>query len=121
MALEFTRADRVASTIKRELGQIIQLELKDPRVHMASITAVTMTRDLAYAKIYMSFLEDDPLKIKENLQILTKAAGFLRAQLSKRVKLRVLPELNFVYDVSVTEGERLANLIDKVDPDKGKK
>lgn len=124
------RVQRVADQIQRELATLIQLEVKDPRVGMVSIMAVDVSRDFAYAKVYVTVLnslsdngevnqstlskpgELDKLEIEENLKALNKASGFLRSMLAKRLRLRIVPKLEFHYDGSVERGQQLSALID---------
>ena len=108
------RTQRVADVLQRELAQLIQYEVKDPRVQaMVTISAVKVTRDLSYAKIYITLLQQDETLIKESVKALNHAAGYLRSMLARRVDLRKVPELRFVHDVSLQEGERLSQLIEK--------
>lgn len=108
MAKEFARHHRVAEQIQRELADLLQFEVKDPRVSKVTITEVEVTGDLAHAKIYFSAPENPP----ELLKGLEKAAGFLRSQLSQRMLLRTVPQLHFVYDASIERGMHLSRLID---------
>src|SRR2546426_9134378 len=105
------RLRRVADQIQRELSQLLRAELKDPRVGMITLTGVEISPDLAYAKVFFTTLAD-----AESLTTieagLDRAAGFLRAQLGKRLRLRVTPEIRFKHDVSVERGVRLSQLID---------
>ena len=115
MAREFSRTQRVGEQIQRELGTLLQREVKDPRVGFVTCTAVEVSRDFAYAKVFVTFLgkEDDAAKIKETLQVLNKASGFLRTLLAKIIQIRTVPQLRFVYDESVINGQRIQNLINK--------
>ncbi|WP_447554287.1 30S ribosome-binding factor RbfA [Vreelandella sp. EE22] len=111
---EFKRTDRVADQLQKELAVLIQREVKDPRLGMVTVSGATVSRDLGYADIYVTLLGDqDPARIKENLQVLKRAAGFLRSQIAKRIKLRHVPELRFHYDESVVRGQHLSSLIDE--------
>ena len=109
MAKEFSRSDRVAEQIQRELADLLQFEVKDPRVGMVTITEVEVSGDMSHAKIYYSAAEGS----KELQKGLEKSAGFLRTQLSKRLLLRTVPQLHFVYDASIDRGMRLSKLIDE--------
>lgn len=124
MPKDFPRSRRIAEQIQRELSEIIQLELKDPRVGMITITEVDVSPDHAYAKVFFTLL-GDAAKIEETVGALQHAAGFLRSQLARRVNLRTIPHLQFKYDASVEHGARLSQLIDAAvatDPDRpGKK
>ena len=124
------RVQRVADQIQRELATLIQLEVKDPRVGMVSISGVDVSKDLAYAKIFITVLntlsddgevndstlsapgELDKLEIEENLKALKKASGFLRTMLAKRLRIRSVPKLEFHYDGSIERGQQLSSLID---------
>ena len=111
---EFKRTDRVADQLQKELAVLIQREPKDPRLGMVTVSGATVSRDLGYADIYVTLLgEQDPERIKENLQVLKRAAGFLRSQIAQRIKLRHVPELRFHFDESVVRGQHLSSLIDE--------
>ena len=84
--------------------------MRDPRVGMVTITAVDVSPDLSHAKVYFTTLSKEHIdEAREGLQ---RAAGFLRSQLARRVKLYTTPELRFAYDESVERGDRLSRLID---------
>jgi ribosome-binding factor A len=106
------RAQKLGDLIQRELSGLVQRELRDPRVGMITITGVDVSPDFSHAKVFFTTLS------KENLddakQGLRRAAGFLRSQLAKRIKLYTTPELRFEYDESVERGDRLSRLIDSV-------
>lgn len=111
---EFKRTDRVADQLQKELAVLIQREVKDPRLGMVTVSGVTVSRDLGYADIYVTLLgEQSPERIKENLQVLKRAGGFLRSQVAKRIKLRHVPELRFHFDETVVRGQKLSSLIDE--------
>jgi len=109
MAKEFARSQRVAEQLQRELADLLQFEVKDPRVSMVTITEVEVTGDLAHAKVYFSAPENPP-ELSQGLQ---KAAGYLRSELSKRMLMRTVPQLHFVYDASIERGMKLSRLIDE--------
>ncbi|GAA0707066.1 30S ribosome-binding factor RbfA [Vreelandella titanicae] len=111
---EFKRTHRVADQLQKELAVLIQREVKDPRLGMVTVSGVTVSRDLGYSDVYVTLLgEQEPERIKENLQVLKRAAGFLRSQIAKRIKLRHVPELRFHFDESVVRGQQLSSLIDE--------
>jgi len=111
---EFKRTDRVADQLQKELAVLIQREVKDPRLGMVTVSGVEVSRDLGYADVHVTLLgEQSPERIKENLAVLKRAAGFLRSQIGRRIKLRHVPELRFHYDESVVRGQRLSSLIDE--------
>jgi len=113
MAREFARTDRVAQEIQKEVAMIIQREVKDPRLGMVTVNAVEVTRDLAYAKIFVTFFTLEGQNVDQSAEILNEAAGYIRTLLAKRIKARIMPELRFVYDKSMVEGVRMSSLVDK--------
>lgn len=114
MSKEFKRTDRVSETIKRQLADILHKDFSDPRLDgFLTLTAVNISKDLAHAKVYFTLLNTEP---REAESVLNSASGYLRSLLAKRVKLRIIPQLHFVYDTSVEYGKRLSRLIDDVNP-----
>ncbi len=114
MAREFGRPQRVAEQIQRELAILIQRDMKDPRVGMVTVSAVEVSRDLAYATIFVTFLgKDEPQEIKSALAALQHASGFLRSQLGRIIRMRLTPHLTFKYDESLVRGRQLSSLIDE--------
>ena len=110
----FSRGDRVSEQIRRELSELIRLEVKDPRVKWVSLTDVELTPDYAHAKVFFTTLTlGDEHEAAAVLNGLKRAAGFLRRELGKRVRIHTLPELHFHYDPSVETGNRISALIDK--------
>ncbi|MFZ6798270.1 30S ribosome-binding factor RbfA [Undibacterium sp. Di24W] len=107
------RGLRVADQIQRDLSEIIWAELKDPRVGMITLTEVQLTPDYAHAKVYFTTLADDPAAIKNTLEGLNKAAGFLRNQLGLKLRIHTLPQLHFVHDTSTMRGIAMSKLIDE--------
>jgi ribosome-binding factor A len=117
---EFSRSRRVGEQIQRELAELVQRELKDPRLGMVTISSVDVTKDLSVAKVYFTVLNPDH-DTAQTQEGLTSAGGFLRRELAHRMKLRVVPELRFYYDSSIENGSRLSALIDQaVSKDSGK-
>ena len=110
MARSSARAQKVGDQIQRELAEIIQRELRDPRVGMITLTAVDVSPDCAHATIFFTCL--DAGHVEEAGTGLRRAAGFLRSQLGRRIKLYTTPELHFKYDESIERGARLSQLID---------
>lgn len=100
--------------MKRELAQLIQNEIRDPRVGMTNVNDVEVSRDLSHAKVYVTFVgEDDAKKIEDGVQVLNRAAGFLRSQLAASIQMRAMPRLSFRYDETSVRGQQLSALIDK--------
>lgn len=113
MAKAFSRASRVAEQMQRELAQLLQFEVKDPRVqHMVTLTGVEVSGDLAHAKVFYSAPQMAPNALVELQLSLEKVAGFLRSQLAKRMLVRTVPQLHFVYDASIDRGMHMSQLID---------
>jgi ribosome-binding factor A len=112
MAKEYARTQRVADYLQRELGALIQHEVRDPRVGMVSITGVEVSRDLGHARVYYTRMGSDSSEdASESTEALNKAAGFLRSQLSRSSTMRSVPQLRFYFDSSVGRGRDLENLI----------
>jgi ribosome-binding factor A len=114
MAREFSRTERVADHLQRELATLIQRELRDPRLGMVSVTAVKVSRDLSYARVYCTVLDcDDEAQAAPSVGVLNGAAGFLRSALARSMQLRVVPKLKFVFDASVGRGRDREALISR--------
>ena len=111
MPREFTRSQRMAEQIRRELAEIVREELKDPRMGLCSFTAVKLSRDLSHAVVYCTVL-DDVLR-DDTLETLNHATGFIRSQIASRIRARTVPVLKFVNDDSVERGEAMEELISK--------
>jgi ribosome-binding factor A len=104
------RPQRLGDQIQRELSDLLQRELRDPRVAMVTITAVDVSPDFSHAKVLFTIFEKD--RLEGTLAGLKASSGFLRSQLAKRLKLYTTPGLRFEYDESVERGDRLSRLID---------
>jgi len=111
MPRDYPRSRRIAEQIQRELSDIIRLELKDPRVGMITIIDVEVSHDQSHAKVFFTSLGDQQA-VADTTRGLQHAAGFLRSELAHRMKLRVVPQIQFKYDESVERGMRLSKLID---------
>jgi len=107
------RPNRLAETLKEDISQLIRVELKDPRLGFVTLTSVDVAGDLAHAKVYVSVLgtEDEG---KTSLEVLNRAAGFVRCEIGKRVRLRHVPAIVFVYDPSIEHGAHIARLLKDV-------
>ena len=111
---DFARTDRVADAIQRVLAAAIQQQMRDPRVHMVNINAVTVTRDMAYAKVFVTLVGQQDEKVcKAAADVLNRAAGFLRRCVSKEMNMRTTPKLQFIYDTTPVRGQILSKLIDQ--------
>ena len=104
------RPQKLGDLIQRELSELLQRELRDPRVGMITITSVDVSPDMSHARLFFTILEKE--KLEDTLHGLRRSAGFLRSQLARRLKMYTTPELRFEYDESVERGDRLSRLID---------
>ena len=110
---QYERTDRIASEIMRETEGIIREDVSDPRTQCVfSITHVDVTRDLRYAKVYISVYEEE--KREGMMKALRSAAGFIRHNLGLRVQLRYTPELLFELDTTIEYGVHITSLINQV-------
>ena len=114
MAKEFSRTRRIAQQLQQELAQVLQRDMKDPRIGFVTVNDVDVSRDLSYAKVFVTFFEEDEKLVQEKVEALDAAAGYIRSLVAGRMKLRVMPELRFIYDSSLVEGMRMSNLVSRV-------
>ena len=114
MPKEYSRSERVADFIKREVALLLQRELRDPRVSNTNVNAVIVSRDMSTAKIYVTFFDKETAEeAKQAVEVLNGAAGFIRTQVASQHSMRSTPKLRFYFDDSVRQGEHLSNLIDR--------
>ena len=114
MPKEYSRSERVADFIKREVALLLQRELRDPRISNANVNAVIVSRDMSMAKIYVTFFDKETAEeAKQAVEVLNGAAGFIRNQVASQHSMRSTPKLRFYFDDSVRQGEHLSNLIDR--------
>ncbi|MCL1138431.1 30S ribosome-binding factor RbfA [Shewanella pneumatophori] len=114
MAKEFSRTRRIAQQLQQELAVVLQRDMKDPRIGFVTVNDVDVSRDLNYAKVYVTFFEEDVELVQQKVEALDAAAGYIRSLVAGRMKLRVMPELRFIYDSSLVEGMRMSNLVSRV-------
>ena len=112
MPRDFSRAQRVGEQIRRELAELLRLEVKDPRVGFITLTDVEVSADFAHAKVFFTSMSGEE-GLEEILTGLRRASGFLRRELGRRVRIHQTPELHWFYDPSVERGAALSALIDK--------
>lgn len=112
MRREIPRTVRVGEQIRRVLAELLRDDVKDPRIGMVSIGDVEVSRDLSHARVYFSIFGDEET-IRECKAGLDSAAGFLRGELGRRMKLRSVPSLRFLHDDTQQKGDRVAELIDR--------
>lgn len=113
MAKDFSRTQRVAEQIRRDLAELLRVEVKDPRIGFITLTDVEVTTDFSHAKVYFTSMNGTE-GLEDILAGLRKASGFLRRELGRRLRIHTLPELHFQYDPSVERGAALSALIDEV-------
>ncbi len=107
---EYSRAERVAGQVRRELAEILALESNDPRFARVTISAAEMSKDLSHATVYVTPRQGANVAL--TLNALNGAAGFLRRSLGRRIQLRSLPTLRFVYDPTLDNALKVSALID---------
>ena len=112
------RVQRVNNLLRREISELIQHQLKDPRLDaFISVTEVDTSPDLKYAKVFISCIRGKQEEEK-TLSVLTTASGFLRRELAKIIQLRYIPDLSFHWDDSIERGDHILRLIDQVSSEK---
>ncbi len=104
------RVARVAEALQEAVAELVQRELKDPRVGMVTITRATVSPDLRQATVFFSRLGDDEVR-RKSLEGLRSAAGFMRSQVARRLQLRVAPELHFELDDNIEYAARMSKLL----------
>ncbi|OCG35073.1 MULTISPECIES: 30S ribosome-binding factor RbfA [unclassified Gilliamella] len=112
MAKTFNRSSRVGHELQKEIAIILQREIKDPRLGMVTVSGVDISRDLSYAKVFVTFLnDDDPQVIEQGLTVLNDAKGYIRTLIGKAMRLRIIPEIKFFYDESLVKGMQMSSLV----------
>ena len=107
------REEKISTELKRELSVLLR-DIKDPRIPlMTSVMKTEVTKDLKFAKIYVSVMGNSEEK-KNALKGLKSASSFLRREISRRLNLRITPELNFVIDDSIEYGNHILEVIEKI-------
>ena len=104
------KAEKIAGIIQKEVSEIIQFELKDPKIGFITITDVTVTNDLSIAKVYVSFL-GQKAREEAGMKALESSKGFIRSHLAKRMTLRKVPELQFKIDDSLERGNKIEKIL----------
>ena len=111
MAREFSRSRRVGQELQREVALILQREIKDDRLRLITVSGVELSKDLSSAKVFVTFLDNEPENVKQAMKVLKDASGFIRSQVGKAMRLRITPDLRFIYDQSLVEGMRISTLV----------
>ncbi|MEZ0535801.1 30S ribosome-binding factor RbfA [Caldicellulosiruptoraceae bacterium PP1] len=114
--MHFDRVDRVSEEVKKAISEIIQYELKDPRLNVGliSIVKVNLSKDLRYAKIYVSIFDNNPENIQSSLLALRNSVPYIRREIAKRIKLRYTSEITFELDDSIEYGARISEILNKL-------
>ena len=110
------RIEKLQELIKQEMSKMLLKELKDPRIGFVTVTDVEMTGDLREAKIYVSVMGDEE-KVKNSLEGLNSALGFVRREIGQRIRLRFTPEISFALDTSLDYGDHIQKLLLQVEGD----
>lgn len=107
------KIDRLNNTFVEEISQILRTEIKDDRINFVTVTAAKITNDLSFAKIYVTILND---KERDSiLKQLNKASNFIERELSKRINIRKMPDITFVYDESIEYATNIENIIESIE------
>lgn len=115
--MSISRTSRLNEEVKRIVGELIQNELKDPRIPLlTSVTGVVVTKDLRYAKIFISVFGTEEEKVK-CIEGLKSAAGFIRKELGNKIKARYTPEIIFELDKSIEYGMHISKVLQEMKKD----
>lgn len=111
------KAEKIAGILQKEISEIIQFQLKDPKIGFITITDVTVTNDLSIAKVYVSFL-GQKAREEAGMKGLNRSKGYIRTELAKRMTMRKVPELHFLIDTSLKRGNRIEKIISEIHKEK---
>ena len=111
------RPERVQEALRQEISRIVQNEINDPRLGFLTITAVELTRDLRFARVYFSVLGEDKKKHLA-LKGLNSAKGYIKGLLSDRIKLKFMPDMEFKIDVSFEHTKKISDILEKIKKEK---
>ena len=107
------KIDRLNNSFVEQISKIIRTEIKDSRINFVTVTACKITNDLSFAKVYVTVLDD---KERDNvIKLLNKASNFIERELSKRVEIRKMPNITFVYDESLEYAANIENIIERIE------
>jgi len=111
--LPYKRSQRVSDLLREEIADIVIYRLKDPRIGFITITGVDVTDDIKIARVYVSVLKDEDKK--NTLDILNSAKSFIRSELSKRLRIKSIPGIEFRLDTSIEYGDKIDKLLKKIE------
>ena len=111
--MEYQRADRVGDLLVELISELLRREIRDPRIHAVTVTGVKVSKDLRHARVYFNLLgsPDDRETVSAGLK---SATGFIRSKVAKQLNLRFVPTLEFFYDESEDEAQRIDDLLNQV-------
>ncbi len=110
--LPYKRSQRVSDLLRQEIADIIMRKVKDPRIGFVTVTGVDLTDDLKIARVYVSCLKED--EKEATIGILNSAKSFIRSEVGKRVRIKVLPSIEFRFDESLGYGDRIDKLLKEI-------
>ncbi len=108
------KTERMDMTIQREISHILQFELKNPKLGFVTVTDVQCTNDLSQAKVYVTFLGKQG-RNDAGMKVLNQSKGFIRSSVAKKIKIRKMPELIFIQDTSLEQGNRIEKILHNMD------
>ena len=112
MPHDFSRTRRVGEQIRRELADLVRIKIKEPNLGVLSVSDVRVSADLSQARVYVSILQDDPQVIRYTMGVLHDYGGRLRSYLGRRMRIRTVPRLEFIYDDLIEKGAELGTAIE---------
>ncbi len=107
------KIDRLNNSFVIQISRILKTEIKDERIHFVTVTAVDISNDLSYAKVYVTILDDN--ERESMLKLLNKASNFIERELSKCIEIRKMPNISFVYDESIEYANHIENIIERIE------
>ena len=111
--LPYKRSQRVSDLLRKEIADIIIYRLKDPRVGFITVTGVDVTDDIKIARVYVSIFKEE--ERKSTLEILNSAKNFIRSELSKRLRMKFIPSIEFRLDTSIEYGDKIEKLLKEIE------
>jgi ribosome-binding factor A len=116
--LPYKRSQRVGDLLRKEIADIIIYRLKDPRIGFITVTGVDVTDDIKLARVYVSILREG--ERKATLEVLNSAKSFVRSELSKRLRMKFIPSIEFRLDTSIEYGNKIEELLKEIEENEGK-
>jgi ribosome-binding factor A len=113
--MDYQRSDRVGDLLVEVISELLRKEIRDPRIGAVTLTGAKVTRDLRHARIYFNLL-GQPAEKKDVLAGLKSATGFIRSKAAKQLNLRYVPTLEFFYDETEDEAQKIEGLLKQVKP-----